>query len=227
MKRVLIILTVFSLLISCNPDCKDISLEKPVWESYSEDYWIDVDTVEYVRSTVDSLVSYSIEEHSTRKKYKTDSKGEYVGSTMTHYITIKNNNRSFSNAFAVRLTGKEYNDITETWKNIDYTTKYVSIKPNSSYTFSVSHSDWWRNESNDYYESNVSITILQESNEVYRITPKVRKVRKKIARRFDKLLLKDTVVNNCRCDVDALKAKYETIRDVFERLESSGVIKVK
>jgi hypothetical protein len=52
----------------------------------------------------------------------------------------------------------------------------------------------------------------------------VRRIRQKLVRRIDELVLKDTVVNNCDCDIDALKAEYKAIQGVFEKLKKENLI---
>ena len=52
-------------------------------------------------------------------------------------------------------------------------------------------------------------------------------IRRKQRRRIDELITKDTVVNNCDCDIDALKARSEAVIDVFESLKNQNLIHTK
>ncbi|MDR1383770.1 MAG: hypothetical protein LBJ67_08000 [Planctomycetaceae bacterium] len=217
--------TAISFLPSCSPECQEKTIQKPEWTTRYVDYWIKKDTVENFSSYVDTLVSYSVTEHRTKKEYHKNSSGELVGATLTHYITIRNNNASFSNSFAIQYTAKEYNESSKKWKDINNRTNYVSISPRSSYTFSIKHSDWWRNESSGYSESNVSFSTLQNSITVYKTEQQVKRMKQKLTRRVDTLVLKDTIVNNCSCDIDALKAECKAIQDVFDKLKNEKLIK--
>jgi hypothetical protein len=171
------------------------------------------------------MVSYSIIEHKSKIEYKKNSSNETIGKSCTHYITIKNNNNSYSNSFAVRLVGKEYNESTKNWKDIKNATSYVSINPQSTYTFSIKHSDWWRNESSGYDEGNVSISIMQNSSYVYKTVQQRKTVKRKLIHRADELILKDTIVSNCECDIDVLKAEYKVIQDIYQKFKNEKLIK--
>jgi hypothetical protein len=213
------------LLLSCSPDCKQESIKKPEWTTRYVDYWIEKDTIETYSIYVDTLVSYSMVEHRQKVDYRKNSSGEQTGKTITHYVTIRNNDTSFSNYFAVKLVGKEYNESSQNWKDINNTTNYVSISPQSSYTFSIKHSDWWRNESSDTHEGNVSISIMQRPSSEYITRQQIKRIKQKHIRRIDEIVLKDTVVSNCDCDIDALKSKYKVIQEIFEKLKIEKLIK--
>jgi hypothetical protein len=213
------------LLSSCSPDCKHETIQKPEWKTRYVDYWIEKDTIKEVGAYVDTLVSYSIVEYKYKTEYKKNSSGENISKIGTHYVTIKNNNKSYANSFAIKLVGKEYNESSKSWKNIDNRTRYVSINPQNTHTFSIKHSVWWRNESLGYDESDASISVLQNSTSVYHTTKQVRRMRQKLVRRIDELVLKDTIVNNCECDIDALRAEYKAIQEVFNKLKKENFIK--
>jgi len=213
------------LLPSCSPDCKHETIKKPEWQTRYVDYWIEKDTVETVSAYVDTLVSYSMIEHRQTVDYRKNSNGEQIGKTITHYVTIRNNNCSCSNSFAIKLVGKEYNEYSKSWKDMNKTTNYVSISPQSTYTFSIKHSDWWRNESSGYYEGNVSVSILQHPRNEYVTKQEIKRIKQKHTRRIDEIVLKDTVVSNCDCDIDALKAEYKAMQGVFEKLTNEKLIK--
>ena len=212
------------LLSSCNPDCKEIEIQKVEWVTRYEDYVEYKDTIEEVKEPVDTLVSYSITEHRTKVENKKNSSGEVVGSTHVHYITIKNNNKSYSNRFAVKLTGKEYEESTGRWKDLNKTTGYVSVAPQGTYTFTISHPSWWRNDASGYNENNVSIRILQEPIGIYRTNMFCKRVKRKKLRRIDRLVISDTIVNDCEGDIEALTEKYNTIKEIFERLKNENLI---
>lgn len=213
------------LLSSCSPDCKHETIKKPEWRTHYVDYWIEKDTIETVSAYLDTLVSYSVVGHRQKIDYRKNVSGEQMGKTITHYITIKNTNRSYSNSFAVKLVGKEYNESAKTWRDINNVTSYVSISPQTTYTFSIKHSDWWRNESSGYSEGNISISILQRPSSEYVTRSQIKRIKQKRIRRIDEIVLKDTVVSNCDCDIDALKAEYKSMQEVFEKLKNEKLIK--
>ena len=157
-------------LSSCNPDCKEVTIQKVEWTTRYEDYYIEKDTIVDVSEYVDTLVSYSVVEHRTKVENRKNSSGELKGSSTLHYITIRNNNKSYSNRFSIKLTGKEYLESSSRWKDLYTTTNYVTIGPQSTHTFSIKHPSWWRNDNNGYNESNVTISILQESADVLKTT---------------------------------------------------------
>ena len=214
-----------SLLPSCSPDCKLETIKKPEWQTRYVDYWITKDTVKTVSAYVDTLVSYSMVEHNQKPENRKNSSGEQIGKTITHYVTVRNNNRSYSNSFAVKLVGKEYNESSKNWRDINNTTNYVSIRPQSSYTFSIKHSAYWRNENSGYDEGNVSISILQRSSNEYVTRQEIKRIKQIRTRRIDEIVLKDTVVSNCDCDIDALKAEYKAMQGVFGKLTNEKLIK--
>lgn len=211
-------------LSSCNPDCKEVTIQKVDWKTRYVNYYIEKDTIEEVGRYVDTLVSYSIEEHRTVHEYKKDASGNTKGCSANHYITLRNNNKSYSNAFAIQLTGMEYKESTGKWSDISPKTSYIRIAPESTYTFLISHSSWWRNESYGYNEGNVSITILQKPSYEYVTTKQIKQIRQKKVKRIDNLIYSDTIVNDCECDVDLLKEKYATIKETFDRLKKEHLI---
>ena len=211
-------------LLSCSPDCKEVTIQKVEWTTRYEDYYIEKDTVQDVNEYVDTLVSYSVVEHRTKAEYKRNAKGEAKGCTLVHYITIRNNNDSYSNRFSIKLKGKEYIESSSRWKDLYITTNYVSISPQSTYTFSIKHPSWWRNDGNGNNENNVSISILQESSNVFKTTKQIKRKKQKIVKRIDNLVFSDTIVNDCECDIDALTQKYATIKETFERLKNEHLI---
>lgn len=222
---VLPIIAIFT--VSCTPDCKEITVSIADWQTHYEDYWVEFDSVIFASEMVDTTVAYSIEKYSTKMNYITNSSGKEIGATCTHYVTIRNNNDRYSNRFAVKIEGKEYNESKGSWQNMSKSTGYVTIYPNSTYTFQITHSDWWHNRPSGYSEDNITLHILQSSNFIENNTKKIMHIRRKKRRRIDELITKDTVVNNCDCDIDALKARSEAVIDVFESLKNQNLIHTK
>lgn len=214
-----------SLLQSCVADCKEEHIKKPVWQTNYEDYWIKQDSVRIIDKTIDTLVAYELITHRLKKEYLENNHDELISVNLTHYISIKNTNNTYSNDFAVRITGKEYNESSSQWIDYDRTTNYVTIKPNESCTFVICHSDRWRNSSMDYAEANVQFHVLQHPQTITYKKQIVNVYNKKCIRRRDKLIYIDTIVNNCECDVDALKSEYKAIKETFERLNKENLIR--
>lgn len=211
-------------LSSCNPDCKEVTIQKIEWMTRYEDYFIEKDSIVEVGEYIDTLVSYKVVEHRTKVEYRKDSSGETKGRTMVHYISIKNNNKSYSNRFAIKLSGKEYLESSSKWRDLYLTTNYVTIGPQDTYTFTVKHPSLWRNENNGYNEDNVTISILQKASNVFKMTKQTRRIQKKKVKRIDNLVFSDTIVNDCECDIEALAEKYKTIKETFNRLQSEHLI---
>lgn len=219
---------VFALVVvafflpSCSPDCKEVTLKKPVWNTRYEEYWTKEDTVITKAITKDTLVPYSISQYWTEQTYKKNANGQPVTDRTYHYITIHNNSETYSNYFAIQITGKEY--VGNRWRDFRRNSGYASIGPNCSYTFGINHSNYWREEGR-FDEANVSINILQEPQRAAFTKQIVTIKDKKHIRRIDEMTFKDTIVNNCECDIDALKAEYKAIQEVYERLKKEQLIK--
>lgn len=225
---VIVIITIIMILsVSCTPSCKEISVQVPDWEIRYEDYWVEIDTVISESEMVDTTVAYTVDNYYTKMNYIANSSGKETGATCTHYVTIRNTNDSYSNRFAIRIEGKEYNEAKAKWQNMSKSTNYITIYPNDSYTFQITHSDWWHNRGSGYSEDNVELHILQSSKYVEKTSKKIVRVKRKQTRRIDELKMKDTIVNNCDCDVDAIKARSAAVRDIFESLKSQNVIHTK
>lgn len=220
----IVLLVVTFVSVSCTPNCQEIHVQIADWQTRYEDYWVEFDSVEMVTEMVDTTVAYTVDKYYTKMNHMTNSSDDVVGKTCSHYITIRNNNKSYSNRFAIRIEGKEYDESNKTWKNMSKTTNSVMINPQNTYTFHISHADNWRNSSNGYDENNVELKILQSSNYVERTAKKIIHIRRKQIRRIDELKMKDTVINNCECDVDALKARNEAVCEVFEALKKQKLI---
>lgn len=175
-------------LSACNPDCREVTIEKAEWTTRYEDYYVEKDTVEEIKEYVDTLVSYSITEHRTKTDLKKDADGKVTSSKCTHYVTIRNNNESYSNRFAVRAKGEWYDEAAQKWKNYDKTTGYVFIHPQESHTFAFNHSSWWRNDQSGSNENNVRIYIRQDPENVCKEYRRPVKVKQKKTRRIDNLV---------------------------------------
>lgn len=196
-----------------------------MWNTRYEEYWVKRDTIQNKVITIDTMVPYCVAKHQTEKSYLKNYHDEVYGTKVTHHVTIRNNSDKYPNSFAIRMTGKEYNESSKKWVDFDRKTEYSTIYPNSSYTFSLTHSDWWRNDQSNLAEGNVQIFILQKPTTVTVTKQIVSKYEKKCIRRIDELAFKDTVVSNCECDIDALKAEFKAIQTTFDRLKNEKLIK--
>ena len=212
-----------SLLQSCVADCKEEHIKKPVWQTTYDDYWIKQDSVRVFNVTVDTLVSYSVVEHSMKKYYLKNSYDELFGSGITHFVTLKNNNNTYSNDFRIRYIGKERKN-SDRWVDFERYTDYVSIKPNKTHTFTFNYSDYWRMY-NGVSEADVKFYVDQRPQKVTVTRKIVKTYNKKHIRRKDRLIYIDTIVNNCECDVDELKSEYKAIKETFERLKKENLIR--
>ncbi len=212
------------LFCGCSPDCKELTVQVADWQTCFEDYWEDLDTAVWKTEMVDTTVAYTIEKYYTVTKYTTNSSGKENSAICTHYVKIRNTNNKYSGRFAIRIDGKEYNESREKWQDMSKSTSYVTIYPNSTYTFQISHSAWWHNRSQGYNEADVELHVLQGSNYVEKTSLNIAHLKIKKTRRKDKLILKDSVVNNCDCDVDVIRARNEAVQDVFSKLQKQNVI---
>jgi hypothetical protein len=182
MKTIIInILFFFSFVLiftSCEGDCKDEQIEKVEW------------VTNYVTKTKDTLVSYSIIENK-REFFK-------AYEEIKHTITIRNNNSQYSNKFAVKFNCGVYDSYYgDQYKSNEY--EYVSIEPNSTYTFT------YYSQAGKYYNYNSEYTVLQEPvNITY----------KEIVHNLKKEM---TTVNSCNENVEALKEKYKVIKELYQQ----------
>lgn len=212
------------LSVACAPDCKEITVSIADWQTHYEDYWVEFDSVIVATEMVDTTVSYSVEKYYTKMNYMSNSDGKDTGAVCTHFVRIRNNNKTFPNRFAISITGKEYNKAKGSWQNMSKTTNYVTIAPNSTHTFQITHADWWHSSPGGYSEDDVTLKILQLSNRVEYTSKKIIHIRRKRTRRIDELIMKDTSVNNCDCDVDAIKAKNQAVSEIFGKLKEQKLI---
>lgn len=223
MRNIWLVAVIFVLsLQSCSPDCKDVTLKKPVWNTRYEEYWLEKDTVYEKTVTIDTLVSYSMVKHQIQKTQQNNKYGELISSKVTHYLTIRNNSSLYSNSIAVEMIGEEYNEHKAKWSSYDRTTTYYTIPPNSNHTFSFTHSDLYAN--NRHQESDVVFKVLQRPTTISVTRQIVEKKKEKRIRRIDELTFRDTVVSNCECDIDALKAEFKAIQETYEKLKEEKLI---
>lgn len=218
-----LMLTAIMSLLSCNPDCRDVKIMKAEWVTSYKDYYVENDTIIDVCRDVDTIVSYSIVSHKTRTEVNRSPSGSVTNQYTIHDITIHNNNNQYSNRFSIKLTGKEYLEASRSWKDISIMTNYINIRPLESYTFSIKHSSLW-SQPEGYSEADATIVILQKPTRVSVKTMERRTVRQKKVKRIDSLIISDTIVNNCQCDIEALCERYKTIKELFESLHNQNLI---
>lgn len=159
---------------------------------------VDIEKVEwittYIEKTKDTLVTYSV----------TENKREYLKylEEVKHTITIQNNNAEYSGRFALKINyGYIIYDNYNYTSNSETKTKefeYVTIDPMSSYTFT------YNTQGEGYNNFNSSYTILQTP---VSFTYKERK---------DELKTERITVNSCQENVEALKEKYKTIKELYK-----------
>lgn len=141
----------------------------------------------YVDKTKDTLVAYSI----TQNERKYISYDEMV----EHAVTIHNNNRKYNGRFSLKINYDHYDYEVE---NRVKTFGFVSIPPNGSHTFT------YRTQVGRYVNYNNSYTILQQP---VSYTYKERK---------DELQTEMITVNDCSDNVEALRQKYKTIKELYQ-----------
>ena len=174
----ILLVSITAFLISCEGDCKDEQIEKVEW------------VTNYETKSKDTLVSYVIIEN----------KREYIKSyeEIKHTVTIKNNNNLYSNKFAVKFNCSIYDSYYgEQIKSNDLA--YVSINPNSTYTFTYfSQAGKFSNYNSDY-------TIFQEP------------IQFSYKQKMDNLKKEMITVNSCSENVEALKEKYKAIKELYQQ----------
>ena len=192
--KILISFFVIIFVSSCSPDCKKETIKKPEW------------VTRYVNYYVDTLVSYSANDAVKLTEWSSSNtkKDRHI-----HYVTIRNNNTTYSNLFAVQFSCSYSCDTPISWTN---TTEYIEIYPNLEHTFVY---EWFGARGTYDSDFEVGYQILQEPKRIL------------LKRRIDNLHLIDTLVNNCECDVEVLKTKYKAIQDVFSKITNDKLIKTK
>ena len=184
-KYILIIIIATFFLTSCEGDCRDEQIEKVEW------------VTNYVTKSKDTLVSYSIIENK-REFFK-------AYEEIKHTITIRNNNRQYSNKFAVKFNCGVYDSYYgDQYKSNEY--EYVSIEPNSTYTFT------YYSQAGKYYNYNSEYTVFQEPvNITY----------KEIVHNLKEEM---KTVNSCNENVEALKEKYKAIKELYQQKTENNSI---
>ncbi len=141
------------------------------------------------RKSKDTLVSYSILEN--KREYMKYSK------EIKHSVTIHNNNDTYSNEFAVKINYGYIKNSDEYIKTNNY--NYVEIAPNSSYTFT------FYSQAGYNYNFNSSYEILQIPQRIKIIYQE----------RIDELKIDTITVNSCEQNIETLKEKYKTIKNLY------------
>lgn len=185
MKNIFLGFLLFSpafLLISCAGDCKDVRIEKVEWITRFENH------------TVDTLVRYSVEENNMRlMEYKDLDNSDKI----TRSITIRNNNASFSNYFALKIDSKiSYTNLDSSSVILDF----IEIQPNASETFTYQLKGSAGEKDIEYDNF---ITILQLPQKV------------KVKKQIDELKTESITVNTCQQSVEALQERYKTIKKLY------------
>lgn len=152
---------------------------------------------DYITKTKDTLVSYLVLDNS--REYLINYRQVY------HKITIKNTNEIYTNKFAVKIYYGNHSDYYgDEMNNNDY--EYVEIKPKSSYSFTFYSQAQYSHNFNNFY------TILQEPTTI------------KYIQRVDNLNKKIITVNSCSENVEALKEKYKTIKELYhQKLKNTNI----
>src|ERR1700733_14513791 len=119
---------------SCAGDCKVEEIEKVEWET------------NFVKYSIDTFANYSIIE----EKIESGS----VGNNIEYSITIKNENKKYSNKFAVTKNNSFIDSYNENEEQ-SYTTDFIEIFPGLTYTFT------FYNYTGYNYHFNNSIKIIQ------------------------------------------------------------------
>ncbi|QMU63501.1 MAG: hypothetical protein GKR88_08015 [Flavobacteriaceae bacterium] len=144
---------------------------------------------EYKNVYVDTLVDYSI----VRDELVFNDTTKRV----THFVSIKNNSTKYSNEFSVSYKYGYFSSYNKENSYKEYQTEYTTIEPDSIFTFE------FERQANYYNNFNNSITVLQHSKEV------------EVSMRYDKLKTELITINTCVDNVDVLKEKYNTIKNLY------------
>lgn len=141
----------------------------------------------YIDKTKDTLVAYSI----------TENKREYIKTwdEIKHTVTIQNNNKQYVGKFALSINYGYYDDYSSDTRTKEF--DYVTISPRSSYTFI------YYTQAGKYANYNSSYLIRQK--------PVVFSYKE----RRDELKTDTITVNSCQENVEALREKYRTIKELY------------
>lgn len=159
----------------------------------------------YENYKVDTTVGYSTQDFVKFAEWPTKRKND----KHLHKVTILNTNKQYSNKFAVEFRIQFKYNLKEKWT---YKTDYVEIPANSEYTFNYEWSGARGTFDSDF---NVLVSVLQQPKSII------------LTKRIDYLKTSKIAVDNCSVNVDLEKAKYNTIKAMYEKLLNEGLIQNK
>lgn len=204
----------FLILFSCQFEGKDYKIEKVEWETYYIDKTEYRDTIVETTQWVDTLVEYKVLSQTEDIAYSYDSKDRLQIKRSRYNFSIKNMNTKYSNKFKVNIKNGR-GELASCSSDV------VSIDPLETYNFRLSNEVGYNSipQSDSYaYE------IIQYPQSVLTRTQEKRRIKYKTKQRIDKLIKRDTIVNNRFTDVDALVSKYRSIEEVYNKLKDEGFI---
>ena len=138
----------------------------------------------------DTTLAYSIVYHkSVINEYE---------KTLKEIIVLKNESTLYTGQFGVSidyiLTDSNKNDYTQ-----NYWSGYTEIEPKTTHTFILER------QARYFPNFNSELKIMSLSKKV------------DVDVSTDNLIVKDTTVNTCKCNVEALEAKYQSVIDIFNQ----------
>ncbi len=204
----------FLILFSCQFEGKDYKIEKVEWKTYYIDKTEYRDTIVETTQWVDTLVEYKVLSQTEDIVYSYDSKDRLQIKGSRYNFSIKNMNTKYSNKFKVNIKN-------DRGRYASCSSDVVSIGPLETYNFRLSNEVGYNSipQSDSYtYE------IIQYPQSVLTKTQEKRRIKYKTKQRIDKLIKRDTIVNNRFTDVDALVSKYRSIEEVYNKLKDEGFI---
>lgn len=204
----------FLILFSCQFEGKDYKIEKVEWETYYIDKTEYRDTIVETTQWVDTLVEYKVLSQTEDIAYSYDSKDRLQIKKSRYNFSIKNMNTKYSNKFKVNIKNGR-------GECASCSSDVVSIGPLETYNIRLFNEVGYNSipQSDSYtYE------IIQYPQSVLTKTQEKRRIKYKTKQRIDKLIKRDTIVNNRFTDVDALVFKYRSIEEVYNKLKDEGFI---
>lgn len=205
---------IFLILFSCQFEGKDYKIEKVEWKTYYIDKTEYRDTVVETTQWVDTLVEYKVLSQTEDIAYSYDSKDRLQIKKSRYNFSIKNMNTKYSNKFKVNIKNGR-------GECASCSSDVVSIGPLETYNIRLSNEVGYNSipQSDSYtYE------IIQYTQSVLTKNQEKRRIKYKTKQRIDKLIKRDTIVNNRFTDVDALVSKYRSIEEVYNKLKDDGFI---
>lgn len=170
-------IVLFCILVSCEGKCINERIEKVEW------------VTSYTYYNKDTFVRYSI--------VVDKSEFDELRKEIKHTIVIRNENKTYSNKFAVLAETDENGESakfgTGSFNDIDF----ISIFPNAMDSFIF------------YTPAGFNSTFKSR----YKILQQPLKVRQ--TRRVDELKTEKITVNSCEQNIEALKLKYKTTKELF------------